>query len=104
MTAVGSIYALCDPETKRVRYVGQTRGRVRQRVQGHVTGSHRLRHRHRVAHWLAALPTEPAWRVLEHEVPAANLDECEAKWVRVMRNAGEDLLNGPGTRAVRLSA
>lgn len=92
MREFGRIYALRDPETGRVRYVGQTVHGVGTRMNGHLTGA---RHGagNRCAVWLRTLPTEPQVTVLEDNVPREQLDRRELAWVLTMISRGEDLLN-----------
>lgn len=92
MREYGSIYALRDPETGRVRYVGQTVHDVGARLNGHLTGA---RHgaKSKCAVWLRTLPTEPQVTVLQRYVPIDELDDREREWVAKMVARGESLVN-----------
>lgn len=89
---MGFIYALCDPETYEVKYIGRTFGPVEQRVVGHVNGA---RGSSAVAHWIRSLSGPPAHRVLEEidTINVTHLSNAEARWIYEMREQGYDLVN-----------
>ena len=88
-----TIYGLCDPRTKELRYVGKTRGNVRQRVRAHCCessnhGTHKL-------HWVMGLKAaglRPYLVVLE-TVPEQEWREAETFWIQYMRFLGCRLVN-----------
>lgn len=91
--ATGRIYALRDPETLAIHYVGQTVHPAQTRMYGHLNAA-----RHgttRCAHWLRSLPTEPVVTVLEDAVPRDELDSREQHWITTMRRRHEPLMNSP---------
>lgn len=96
MVTVRHIYVLLDPSGD-VRYVGVTKGKLSQRLGGHVheakanaMPSHRLR-------WLRKLiaagerPTIRAWCSV---LPQARWQDVEIAVIAQMREAGIDLVNG----------
>ena len=95
---IGRVYVLRDPETYEPRYVGQTIFTAEQRRNGHMLGAGNGSTM-RVAEWIRSLPTEPHVTVLE-EVPVAELDGAERRWIRTLQEEGAALLNSAGvTRA-----
>jgi hypothetical protein len=92
----GRIYALADPETRAIRYVGQTRHSVEARMNGHLAGARGPKPT-RCGVWLRTLPTEPLVITLEDQIPLETLDDRERYWIDVMKNRGCDLTNStPG--------
>jgi hypothetical protein len=91
----GFIYTLSDPETLAVRYVGQTRVSVEQRLKGHLglaTHGHAP-----LSVWLRSLKEKgkkPAYR--EVEFVTRNLSTRELYWINFYEKAGAPLLNVAG--------
>lgn len=85
---MGVIYALCDPNTGEVRYVGKTVRAVEDRVKGHVQGS-RWMETH-CARWLRKLGTAPDVLILEE---TDDLDRAERDWIAGLRAIGYRLTN-----------
>lgn len=87
------IYALRDPRTNDIKYVGQTTRTLEKRVGEHIR--HAKVYRHRTANWikkLAKLSLKPTIELLE-EVSLENIDERESYWITHYRELGIDLLN-----------
>lgn len=87
------IYALCDPRTETLRYVGKSNSPVR-RLERHLREARTLRscHRH---DWLASLlaaGVKPSLCILE-ECAASVWAEREQFWIAFHRAAGCDLVN-----------
>lgn len=85
------IYALVDPTTDEIRYIGQTSD-LQLRYKQHLTdnsGSAKWL-------WIANLRDvghKPQLRVLE-TVEEVEAETCESKWITFYRNTGASLLNG----------
>lgn len=93
------VYALKDPRTERIRYVGWTT-RLWARIKDHING--RRGQRTHKAHWLAELSRlglTPLVEVLE--CGSGPWAETERQWIRALQAAGEPLTNatvgGDGT-------
>lgn len=97
------IYALRDPESLAVRYVGKTSKSLAQRLASHrieafrktPTGNWVARF-HR-ANWLRALYSEgkiPLAEILESGNDDADWCTAEKKWIQHFRAIGADLING----------
>lgn len=87
------IYALCEPGSSIVRYVGMTT-HMAKRLRAHVSGSRR--HPSRLGNWLRDLMSEnlrPALRLVM-ETSRASWRADEARCIRVARQLGYDLVNG----------
>lgn len=72
------IYALCDPDTKTVRYVGKS-DNPQGRYYNHIKDKHRT---HKVA-WINKLKSQgkkPILTILE-EIGHEYWEECEKKWI-----------------------
>jgi len=98
MSDVGFVYALCDPATGDVRYVGQTRKTPRQRWRGHVATAQLQktttpRRMMRVTRWIIGLDEPPLLTVLEDGVPVDDLNDREKYWIAEMISRGCDLVN-----------
>lgn len=89
---VVSAYALIDPRTSEVRYVGVT-GAPSARLGGHrhVSESRRSPKQEWVAE-LAAIDLQPGMIVLE-EVPLSRWETTERRWIAYYRKAGARLTN-----------
>src|ERR1700690_397850 len=97
------IYGLCEPGTKFVWYVGDTKFPVEERLEGHLVESrdNNTCHRHR---WLRSLVRDglrPAIVVLE-QVTSANWEARERHWIAKLKkpnrlvnstNGGEGLIS-----------
>ncbi len=104
-SGLGTVYALADPRTGRIRYIGKTLTVPRDRLKRHLSDAARGK-LWRVSNWLRSLPTEPKLVVLEECAPAL-LGEAEADWIAYFRSLGTDLTNltdGGGSAGFTLSA
>ena len=91
----GIIYALVDPRSDAVRYVGRTI-EARRRLIGHRNGHANPRERA----WVMELRTvglEPRMVTLE-ECPVRQLVDREDWWIKEMRRRGADLTNAVEAR------
>ena len=98
------IYALCDPDTQEVRYVGKTKS-IQERYKAHLT-SQSSANTHR-KYWIRSLRKQgkkPLIKVLE-EVDASIWKERERWWIAEMRQQGARLTNltdgGEGTNGYK---
>ncbi len=93
------VYALIDPRTDRIRYVGQTVRSARRRLRRHLAPCY-LRGTTRKEKWLRDLLTdglEPRLEILQACSTTAALDVAERQHIARLRAAGEDLTNlAPG--------
>jgi hypothetical protein len=86
------IYALCDPDTEEVRYVGKA-NEVRIRYSAHLLVKGRPNH-HRI-HWIQSLLRQgksPVLQILE-EVTEDTWVERERWWISEMKRQGVRLTN-----------
>jgi len=87
-----AIYALCEPGTENVRYIGQSTDPAR-RLKAHCRGD-KSKSQNRRHNWLSSLAGEgksPRMVVLDW---ADDWDLAERFWIQAFRNAGFDLVNG----------
>ncbi len=84
------IYALCEPGSELIRYVGQTRGDMRRRMSAHTSRANRDA-KLPVHRWMASLDGAPVVRLLEQDCP--DPDAAEKRWIASLRASGVDLLN-----------
>lgn len=92
----GSIYALAEPETGRVRYVGKTLGGVDARLKGHLSAAKCDSKPSPVTLWVRSLMErglEPIVVALRRDVPEERLASLEASWIGFCRQRGCSLLN-----------
>lgn len=83
------IYALCDPRTGEIRYIGKANN-SQKRLQAHLRESRRD---YPVYRWIRKLAQEglaPAMKVLEH---AEDWREAERRLIALSRARGDRLLN-----------
>jgi hypothetical protein len=88
--AIGTIYALVDPRTDEVRYIGQTTKPIEARLAGHLAAPAPL-----VRLWIEALAVEgrrPSITAIRVGVPSAELDQAEKDEIAT-HSARGDLLN-----------
>lgn len=87
------IYALCEPGTRTIRYVGKS-NRPERRLKGHCCGS--VKHKSHLGDWLRKLKSQgkkPALVVLQ-EVSSSEWKTAEERYIRAARMLGMDLVNG----------
>ena len=91
--AGGAVYRLVDPIDNRVRYIGQTVGKLSDRLKKHVCDSKRIDTH--VARWVKKLLSEGRRPFIEPicVVPTDILDDCEIFYISLYRNSGCDLTN-----------
>lgn len=86
------IYALCEPETGKIRYVGKS-NTPKTRLGTHLSGS--SKHRSHLGHWLkllVSLGKKPIVEIID-EVPNTQWEFWEREYIRVFRALGMDLVN-----------
>lgn len=87
--ACGVIYALADPATAEIRYIGKTVN-LAARVRDH---NKRRRGGAALLEWLGGLSGTPIVLVLEEGITPEQLDQTEAAYIAEYRIAGAQLVN-----------
>jgi hypothetical protein len=85
------IYGLADPKTLVLRYVGKSRNPYK-RVKEHLYEAKTSKQRTYKNNWIRSLPCAPACVILE-AVPEDCWQECERKWISLLRSR-MSLVNG----------
>lgn len=89
---MSAIYALCDPTTREVRYVGKTIGSAKKRQVQHESDARRgVARQRRLSAWLRSIGCTSLLVILEHD--PAHLDQAECDWIALLRTAGARLCN-----------
>lgn len=92
----GTVYALADPSTGEVRYVGATTKEPRIRLSGHMADARQPSPERVVSRWIKKLAETPDLVVLEK---ADDVYEAEERWIAHYREQGARLCNvAPGGR------
>lgn len=84
------IYALVDPRTQAIRYIGRTNN-LKLRLQGH-----RIQPSRKVGAWIQELQQnglKPHCRLLEKIDQDVEVDAAELTWIKWAQDHGSDLLN-----------
>jgi len=88
---IGCIYALADPKTSEVRYIGKTIRKPEFRLKIHIAaatnGSNLYVHR-----WIRKINTSPQLIIIE-STPENELDDAERHWIFIMKMIGYRLTN-----------
>lgn len=93
--ATGTIYALIDPRTNTVRYIGQTTKPIEVRLAGHLAAPAPF-----VRSWIEELSfagCTPQISPIREDVPADQMDEAEKEEIRAHAERG-DILNVVGNQ------
>lgn len=93
-TGMGCIYALCEPDTFEIRYVGQTTQPLKKRLRQHISEGRKPRNYR--GKWIAKLlqsGATPTILVLD-EVLVNELDKAEMCWISNFRLLECRLVNG----------
>lgn len=85
------IYALCEPGTRTVRYIGKANNPVR-RLQNHLSQSKKAKTR--LGNWLRSLNGENPSLVVLREVPLDQWEVAEERYIRLARGCRIDIVNG----------
>lgn len=89
---MSAIYALTDPVTGEIRYVGKTGRTPRERLLDHVRQARQGVHRQRrLCCWIRSLTDAPMVVVLESDPD--DLDEAERRWIATLSEEGASLCN-----------
>ena len=97
------IYALTDPETEQVRYVGVTHRLMSARMAEHISNAVHNRTRTHCSAWIRSLIARGARPIpkLLQAGTGAGWQQSEQEWIRIYREGGADLTNhtdgGEGT-------
>lgn len=92
-----TIYALHDPESGELRYVGKTKNKLRTRILQHKHHALWLKKRNHLHNWLCALDARgltPVGSVLEQLPADGDWQSAERRWISHYRSLGYKLLNG----------
>ncbi len=94
-----SIYGLCDPHTKEIRYVGKTGRRIPKRYQAHMASARRGKARSHVYCWIRSLLArglEPICIQIDAASSNTELSDLEQHWIAYFRSLGAQLTNHTG--------
>lgn len=89
----GTIYALAEPETGEIRYIGKTIKKPEERYYSHIYSPNNKMY---VGRWIIKLAKKnllPKLVILEKNIPLDKLDEREIFWIKNGREAGWRLTN-----------
>lgn len=97
-----NLYALLDPRSKKVRYIGKTHRRVEDRLREHLKDARSSRGSSYRANWIRSLLKEGLTPdVLYLDSVAGSGDEEEVAFIGIAKSLGCDLVNyAPGGRGV----
>jgi hypothetical protein len=105
--AVSSIYALCEPRTGEIRYIGKTSMPIQTRLHSHVRAARRASGRRYVSQWIQSLDAPPTIRLLLI-VRRENDAQAECGMIALYRARGCRLTNltdgGEGVYGYKQSA
>jgi hypothetical protein len=89
-----TIYALVDPNTEEVRYVGKTQASVVRRLSDHISGARRNKQDYK-SRWIRTLLRrgQSPLLVTIDEVRADHWEELEKFWIESYRQQGSPLTN-----------
>jgi hypothetical protein len=88
---ISTIYALCDPKTKEIRYIGKTVSQLNIRLSQHITASKKGRKNH-LHCWIRSLSEKPI--IIPIETVSYEQDgETEKRIIAEYRANGYDLVN-----------
>lgn len=93
------VYALVDPRTGGIRYVGSTAKQLAHRLTDHISSKHGKAPRHRWIKELHGLGLRPEIRLLQEVEVEVRLHAHweEQRWIQRLRDDGHNLLNKPAT-------
>lgn len=86
-----SIYALCDPQTRLIRYVGRS-SQPQERYRQHLREGRDTRRQYRKCRWIRSLSAPPILRILAWVEPETAV-EAEGYWIRRLTRGGCRLVN-----------
>jgi predicted GIY-YIG superfamily endonuclease len=89
------IYVLTDPDTQKIRYVGQTNN-LQKRLTQHYTPSEFKNNTHKV-NWLKSLVKfgkKADYHIVESNISNSEIDAAEIFWIAYFKSIGADLVNG----------
>lgn len=100
---IGKIYALKDPITEQIRYIGQTRISIEERASHHWRDREQEKNKNNhKANWISKLykdhGVKPIVILIENITDCTNslLNEKEKHWIKYYRDLGFDLTNTSG--------
>lgn len=85
------IYALCEPNSRTVRYIGKAND-PKRRFQGHLHKS--VKFNTYLGRWLRSLNGEKPELVVLREVPIEQWEAAEERYIRLARGLGMRVVNG----------
>lgn len=98
MTITTFIYALKEPDTGEIRYIGKSDD-IKERLRLHISEAVFCKSRSHKVHWIRKLVTgkkEPLIEILD-EVPVEHWQQWEVAYIEFFREQGCNLVNGtPG--------
>jgi len=104
---MAAVYALCDPVTREIRYIGKTVVKPRDRLRRHVWDALKGGTDWPVSRWIRKISQDPALLILE-ECDRDVAPRAEQVWIAWGRRVGLRLLNltdgGDGMQGYQLSA
>jgi hypothetical protein len=100
MSDLVTIYALTDPDSGEVRYVGQTKD-VWKRYSGHLLMAKGSASKHGWFKDLQQRQRGPLLKILEEHIETHEAKAREEWWIKYYRGDGADLVNAKATRGPR---